>query len=117
MFRGCIDDAGDAYGNTSKFAATLDNGATFPSTAELFTSGKIDDYDMLIFSCEGHRCTDLQTTANIATLEAYENKGGRVFLDHVHYNWINHSERPDSGRRQDKAPARTQRARSPHKST
>jgi hypothetical protein len=91
MFRGCIDSDGTAY-PASKFAANLDNGATFPSTAELFTSGKISSYDMLIFSCEGHKCTDLQTTANIAALGAYEDMGGRVFLDHVHYNWINHSE-------------------------
>ncbi len=90
MFRGCIDSDGTAY-PASKFAPNLDNGATFPSTSELFTSGEINDYDMLIFSCEGHKCTELQTDANIATLEAFENKGGRVFLDHVHYNWINHS--------------------------
>ncbi len=91
MFRGCIDSNGDAY-PASKFAANLDNGATFPVTNELFTGGHIDDYDLLVFSCEGHKCTDEQTTENIATLEAYENKGGRVFLDHVHYNWINHSD-------------------------
>ncbi|HEY4105330.1 MAG TPA: carboxypeptidase regulatory-like domain-containing protein [Polyangiaceae bacterium] len=91
MFRGCIDSNGDAY-PASKFAANLDNGATFPSTAELFSAGHINDYDMLVFSCEGHKCTDLQTTENIATLGAYENMGGRVFLDHVHYNWINHSD-------------------------
>ncbi|HTA92567.1 MAG TPA: carboxypeptidase regulatory-like domain-containing protein [Polyangiaceae bacterium] len=90
MFRGCIDSDGTAY-PASKFAPNLDNGATFPSTSELFTSGEIDNYDMLIFSCEGHKCTELQTDTNIATLEGFENKGGRVFLDHVHYNWINHS--------------------------
>jgi hypothetical protein len=93
MFRGCVGSDGVAY-PASKFAATLDNGATFPSTSELFTSGKIADYDMLVFSCEGHKCTDLQTSENIAALEAYEDKGGRVFLDHAHYNWINHSNGP-----------------------
>lgn len=91
LFRGCVDSNGDAY-PASKFAANLDNGATFPTTNELFSGGHIDDYDLLVFSCEGHKCSDEQTSANIATLEAYESKGGRVFLDHVHYNWLNHSD-------------------------
>ena len=93
MFRGCVASDGSSY-PASKFAPALDNGKTFPSTSELFASGKLADYDLLIFSCEGHKCTDLQTTENIAALEAYEDKGGRVFLDHVHYNWLNHSDGP-----------------------
>jgi hypothetical protein len=93
MFRGCVASDGTSY-PASKFAANLDNGQTFPSTSELFSSAKLSSYDMLVFSCEGHKCPELQTTENIAALEAYENMGGRVFLDHVHYNWINHSNGP-----------------------
>jgi len=92
MYRGCIDSKGVQY-PASKFAPNLNGGATFPTTNELFASG-LDPYDMVVFSCEGHKCTDLQTSANIVKLNAYEDKGGRVFLDHVHYNWLNHADAP-----------------------
>jgi hypothetical protein len=49
---------------------------------------------MLVFSCEGHKCTEIQTSENIPKLNAYEDAGGRVFLDHVHYNWLNHADAP-----------------------
>ncbi|HEY4106924.1 MAG TPA: hypothetical protein VGM44_23650 [Polyangiaceae bacterium] len=95
MFVGCINDSHDSYG-ANHF---VDN-TPFPSTNQLFdTPGELDQYDVVIFSCEGHKCSDsddspnappIQTAAHIAQLVDFANHGGRVYLDHDHYNWLNH---------------------------
>ncbi|HEY4158304.1 MAG TPA: carboxypeptidase regulatory-like domain-containing protein, partial [Polyangiaceae bacterium] len=91
MFQGCIDDAGDAYG-AGAFAPNIDSGATFPSVTQMFDNNELANYDMILFSCEGHSCSDIQTSANISKLEAFEDTGGRVFLDHIHFRWISQSD-------------------------
>jgi hypothetical protein len=93
MFVGCINDDGTRFG-ANKFAADLNGGAAFPSTNELFDSGELSQYDAVIFSCEGHRCSTIQTDTNVAKLVAFSDAGGRVFLDHDHYNWLNHAKTP-----------------------
>jgi hypothetical protein len=94
MFVGCIGDSDDptvpARFGANKFAANL-GGEDFPSTNELFDSGNLDNYDVVIFSCEGHKCDTIQTPANVNQLTDFANRGGRVYLDHEHYNWINHA--------------------------
>ncbi|HYP99523.1 MAG TPA: carboxypeptidase regulatory-like domain-containing protein [Polyangiaceae bacterium] len=92
MFVGCQGDDGGNFG-ANKFAESL-GGAAFPSTNELFDSGTLTDYDMVIFSCEGHKCDTIQTPENVAQLVEFANRGGRVFLDHNHYNWLKNSEPP-----------------------
>jgi len=100
LFVGCVNDNGDRFG-ANKFAPTL-GGQSFPSTNKLFdTTGELDRYDMVIFSCEGHKCdkasgigTAIQTPTHIAQLVDFANRGGRVYLDHDHYNWLNHSNVP-----------------------
>jgi len=89
LFVGCVDDAGDEF-PTNAFVS----GGSFPSTNALFDSGKLNEYDAVIFSCEGHKCDTIQTPENIAKLNAYEDMGGRVLLDHDHYNWLNHANAP-----------------------
>ena len=49
---------------------------------------------MLVFSCEGHKCDTIQTATHVAQLVDFANRGGRVFLDHDHYNWLNHATTP-----------------------
>jgi hypothetical protein len=95
MFVGCIgDDSGNPpHFGANKFTAAL-GGQSFPSTNQLFDSGELSNYDVVIFSCEGHKCDTIQTTPNVAQLVDYENRGGRVFLDHDHYNWLNHANAP-----------------------
>ncbi|HWZ93149.1 MAG TPA: hypothetical protein VNW92_30025, partial [Polyangiaceae bacterium] len=76
-------------------------GQSFPGTNQLFdTPGELDQYDVVIFSCEGHKCTDassnagnppIQTPEHVAQLVDFANRGGRVYLDHDHYNWLNHA--------------------------
>ena len=89
MFVGCEGDDGKNFG-ANKFV----DGTLFPSTNQLFDSGKLHDYDVVIFSCEGHKCDSIQTAENAAKLVEFENKGGRVFLDHDHYNWPKNSDAP-----------------------
>ncbi|HEX7452323.1 MAG TPA: carboxypeptidase-like regulatory domain-containing protein, partial [Polyangiaceae bacterium] len=96
MFVGCVgDDNGSTppHFGANQFAANL-GGQPFPSTNRLFDSGELSQYDVVIFSCEGHKCDTIQTPANVAQLVDYENRGGRVFLDHDHYNWLNHADAP-----------------------
>ncbi|MEP7052936.1 MAG: carboxypeptidase regulatory-like domain-containing protein [Pseudomonadota bacterium] len=92
LFVGCISSDGTEL-PTDQFSAEL-GGGHFPSTNALFDTNELSDYDALIFSCEGHKCDTIQTPTNIAKLNEYENIGGRVFLDHDHYNWLNHANAP-----------------------
>jgi hypothetical protein len=89
MFVGCVDDNGDKFG-ANQFAS----GVKFPSTNQLFDSGELSKYDMVIFSCEGHKCDTIQTAKNIVKLVDFTNTGGRVFLDHDHYNWLKYANAP-----------------------
>jgi hypothetical protein len=94
MFVGCIGDSDNSsvpprFG-ANKFAPAL-GGLSFPSTNELFDSGELSNYDMVIFSCEGHKCDTIQTPTNVDKLTTFANQGGRVYLDHDHYNWLNHA--------------------------
>ncbi|HEY6081156.1 MAG TPA: carboxypeptidase-like regulatory domain-containing protein [Polyangiaceae bacterium] len=93
LFVGCEGDQADKHFGANQFAESL-GGSSFPSTSQLFEPGNIDRYDVVIFSCEGHKCDVLQTEKNIATLVDFANRGGRVFLDHNHYNWLNHANAP-----------------------
>jgi hypothetical protein len=94
MFVGCIGDSDSssvpARFGANKFTPAL-GGQSFPSTNELFDSGELPNYDMVIFSCEGHKCDTIQTPTNVDQLTTFANQGGRVYLDHDHYNWLNHA--------------------------
>ena len=94
LFVGCAGDQTDKHTGASQFNATL-GGQSFPGTNQLFdTPGELDQYDVVIFSCEGHKCTDassnagsppIQTSEHIAQLVDFANRGGRVwYLDHDH---------------------------------
>jgi hypothetical protein len=93
LFVGCVDDNADKHFGANQFATSL-GGGSFPSTNQLFDSGTLANYDVLIFSCEGHKCDTIQTPDNVAQLVDFANRGGRVFLDHDHYNWLNHANAP-----------------------
>jgi len=98
LFVGCEADNTDPVDLTkhtgaSHFSKAL-GGASFPSTNQLFDSGKLAEYDVLVFSCEGHKCDSIQTPTHVEQLVDFANQGGRVFLDHDHYNWLNHADAP-----------------------
>jgi hypothetical protein len=97
LFVGCEENNAEPDGTkhtgASHFREDL-GGGSFPSTNQLFDAGNLDQYDVLVFSCEGHKCDSIQTPAHIAQLVDFANRGGRVFLDHDHYNWLNNSNLP-----------------------
>lgn len=93
LFVGCAGDQADKHTGASKLSPAL-GGDNFPSTNWLFDAGELNRYDVVIFSCEGHKCDSIQTPTNVSKLVEFANKGGRVFLDHDHYNWLNHANVP-----------------------
>ncbi|MES1177139.1 MAG: hypothetical protein ABUL62_22650 [Myxococcales bacterium] len=98
MFVGCEEDDPDPVDLTrhtgaNHFSDQL-HGGSFPSTNRLFDAGKLNTYDVLVFSCEGHKCDTIQTQTHVAQLVDFANHGGRVFLGHDHYNWLNHANVP-----------------------
>ena len=97
LFVGCEEDNEEADGSKHTGASHFDadhGGGSFPSTNQLFDAGKLAEYDVLVFSCEGHKCDSIQTPDHIAQLVDFANRGGRVFLDHEHYNWLSHADAP-----------------------
>ena len=74
---------GDGAG-TSSFNA----GGTFNSAKTLWSStSKMAGYDLQMYSCEGGQYTSSKDPYR-ANVESYMNNGGRVFLSHLHFNWL-----------------------------
>jgi hypothetical protein len=93
MYYGCIhegdDNEPDEYG-ANKFAPELGGGDFPQAVSTLYPNpDKLDDYDMLVLSCEGGSCDEEKTTENQVNLKAYSDAGGRIFFDHMHYRWFN----------------------------
>jgi hypothetical protein len=75
------------------------NGATASGGTPSSYSGlwnaqqNINQFDVVLLSCEGRETTDannqLITAGDQAILQAYANAGGRVFASHFHYKWFN----------------------------
>jgi hypothetical protein len=89
MFVGC--DGGNGYG-ANKFSLELGD-AAFPPASDLWGEpAKLDRYDMLVLSCEGSQCESEKEDFK-PNIKAYADKGGKLFLDHLHFNWV--AEGPD----------------------
>jgi hypothetical protein len=71
-------------------------GPTPLALASLFDTGAdLSPYDILILSCEGQETTGTAggaagslTPTELAGLQSYTNAGGRAFLSHFHYRWL-----------------------------
>jgi hypothetical protein len=62
-------------------------GANLPDANTLWdTQAHIDQYDMVIFACEGGHYD--KTAGAKAIVKAYADKGGRVFSTHYSYTWL-----------------------------
>jgi hypothetical protein len=81
----------DQTGSTNHSGQVID-GST-PAQSGLFAtvngSPVIDNYDMVVLSCQG--AARQQSTADQATLYNYANGGGRVFGTHFSYTWFNNN--------------------------
>jgi hypothetical protein len=81
---------------SSKFAASLNAGASYPSSETLWSSvAALQSYDLVLLSCEGD---ENEATAGAAKPDAskqalydYAKGGGRVFASHYHEVWLRKS--------------------------
>ena len=91
MFVGCLSDPDGEEPHTG--ANRLADGTMFPKTTTLYADpAKLDKYDMVVLSCEGHRCEEERAPEYMTNMKAYADKGGKLFLDHMHFYWLSHSE-------------------------
>jgi hypothetical protein len=66
-------------------------GGTFsPATALWSNRTKLANYDVVLMSCEGStsKFVGMKPQASIDNLTNYANSGGRVFLSHLHFYWL-----------------------------
>ena len=72
----------------SAFDATLNGGAAFSSAATLWAdAAKMMNYDIQLYDCEGAGAESPKTPYRENFL-AYVNGGGRAFLGHYQYYWV-----------------------------
>jgi hypothetical protein len=89
MFYGCPQDSDDgSRTGANRFAPEL-GGSNFSRAATTLYAdpAKLDSYDMLILSCEGHSCDD-EKLPYVENMKAYGDKGGRILFDHMHFRWL-----------------------------
>jgi hypothetical protein len=51
-------------------------------------AAKVDQYDLMFFSCEGGQNPGSKSQQAMNNIEAYSNLGGRIFMSHWHNIWI-----------------------------
>jgi hypothetical protein len=84
LYAGGADD-GEGVGATS-----FGNGTPFPYADTLWGNpALLASYDMLMFSCEGGQIQDAKSPY-YDNIFNYAQQGGRLFLSHLHFNWLNH---------------------------
>lgn len=72
---------------TSSFMA----GGTFaPATALWSNRSKLNAYDMVVLSCEGStkEFADQKPQTSIDNVASYASAGGRLFVSHLHFYWL-----------------------------
>ncbi|HEX7836960.1 MAG TPA: hypothetical protein VF469_05825, partial [Kofleriaceae bacterium] len=85
--------AGSNGVGTSSFDTTGFGGGTgaFTDSQTLWGStdaGKLNNYDIVILSCEGGQHPETKPQQALDHLKAYADLGGRVFLSHWHNIWV-----------------------------
>jgi hypothetical protein len=76
-------------GGTSKYAAALNNGASFASAQSLW--GSVDSlmkYDVVLMACEGGQNSSTKPASARQAMFDYTSQGGRVFASHWHNYWL-----------------------------
>jgi hypothetical protein len=84
---------GGAGVGTASFAASFAGGSrAFSDSQTLWGTatdpGKLNNYDMVILSCEGAQHVETKPQQAMDHLKEYADLGGRVFLSHWHNIWI-----------------------------
>ena len=81
---------GDAPPSTAGQGATsfASGGAPFPNAATLWGDpAKLARYDIMMLSCEGSQYASAKLPY-YGNIRRYADIGGRIFDDHLHFNWI-----------------------------
>jgi hypothetical protein len=82
--------AGGIPDDDGRGAIEMTPGGALPAATTLWSNPeKMRGYDIVMFSCEGAEDTPPKDDY-LANLETYVNNGGRAFLTHYHYYWLNH---------------------------
>ena len=86
---GTVNPAGHIHLYKGTYSTGAEINASTPSESTLMNSSAImNNYDVVMFSCQGNAIN--QATATGATnLLNYANSGGRVFATHYSYAWLN----------------------------
>jgi len=85
LYAGGIPGTGDGEGATS-----MDPGGDLTPAGTLWGDAmKMRGYDIVMFSCEGAE-DEPPKDPYLANLQDYVDNGGRAFLSHFHYYWVNH---------------------------
>ncbi len=70
------------------------NGAVIDSSTPLEDvmygdASRIDSYDMLLADCEGADSSNMLARDQMANVLDYVNRGGRMFVSHLRFSWLN----------------------------
>ena len=84
--------AGGGLGDKTFDASFMGGMGNFSDSQTLWgtatTPGKLNNYDIVILSCEGAQHAETKPQAAMDHLKAYADIGGRVFLSHWHNIWL-----------------------------
>jgi len=85
-----FSDTGSEGEGASKFENGFPGGSgDFPDSQALWGSAdKLEQYDIVIFSCEGGQYPETKSQAHMDAVKAYADFGGRMFMSHWHNVWI-----------------------------
>jgi hypothetical protein len=75
-------------------ATAFASGAAYSPATSLWSSPtKLANYDMLVMSCEGSTSDymAMKPQSSVDNLTNYANSGGRIFVSHLHFYWLQHS--------------------------
>lgn len=78
------------YAGAGSRGTRIDN-QTPSETVLLDTPSTLDDYDMVLFPCQGASYTSRATLERRDNLRAYTDAGGRVFSTHYSYDWMHNN--------------------------
>jgi hypothetical protein len=78
------------FGMSGPGATSMTPGGDLTAAVDLWADPmKMRGYDIVMFSCEGSELGETKDPY-LGNLESYVNNGGRAFLTHYHYYWLNH---------------------------
>ncbi len=79
-------------GRIHLYVGTNRGGAHFdgvsPPESQLFAPGTLNNYDMVMFACQGYGSNSTVTSTTRQLLGNYANAGGRIFATHYSYLWL-----------------------------